>query len=117
MQDRRRQVMAAAITKEELLDKISQKENFVLLDVRDTQEFKKEHIVGAKHLLIAEMRKKKVEGLLDKPDLIVTYSEDINCPAKNIAAHKLIDFGYKNVRAYQGSWKEWKEAGYPTEKT
>jgi rhodanese-related sulfurtransferase len=107
--------MVETITKEELLDKMSRKENFILLDVRDTLEFKKEHIVGAKHLLIAEMNKGKLEGSLSKEDLIVTYSEDINCPAKNIAAQKLIDFGYKNVHAYQGSWKEWKEAGYPVE--
>lgn len=109
--------MAETITKEELLDKIGRKENFILLDVRDTPDFKKEHIVGARHLLISEMKKKTVEVIMNKEGLIVTYSEDINCPAKNIAAQKLIDFGYKNVRAYQGSWKEWKEAGYPVGKS
>ncbi len=109
--------MADAITKEELLDKITNKENFALLDVRDTPEYEKEHIVGARHLLISEMKKEAVEAMLNKEDLIVTYSEDINCPAKNIAAQKLMDFGYRNVRAYQGSWKEWKEAGYPVEKS
>jgi rhodanese-related sulfurtransferase len=48
--------------------------------------------------------------------VIVTYSLDTNCPAKNIAANKLDDFGFKNVLAYQGSWKEWKGVGYPVEK-
>ena len=109
--------MVKSIKKEELLDKIEREEKFVLLDVRDAPEYEEEHIVGAEHLLIAQMKKKKLESMLDKEDLIVTYSEDINCPAKNIAAQKLNDFGYKNVRAYQGSWKEWKEAGYPVEKS
>ncbi len=109
--------MINTIKKEELLEKMKRNENFTVLDVRDTAEYKKEHIVGAKHLLIARMKKKTVEAMLGKEDLIVTYSEDIDCPAKNIAAQKLSDFGYKNVRAYQGSWKEWKEAGYPVEKS
>lgn len=109
--------MIEAITKEEILNKMRKEENLIPLDVRDTPDFRKEHIVGARHLLIGQMKKKKLDDMLNKDDLIVTYSEDINCPAKNIAAQKLIDLGYKNVRAYQGSWKEWKQAGYPTEKS
>ena len=109
--------MVETIQKEELLDKIKRKENFVLLDVRDTSKYEKEHIKGAKHLLVAEMKEETVRAMLNKEDLIITYSEDINCPAKNIAAQKLSDFGYKNVHAFQGSWKEWKEAGYPIDKS
>ena len=105
-----------AITKEELLEKIKQKDVFHLLDVRDTPDYQKEHIVGAKHMLISEMNREKLEALFDKKDVIVTYSLDIDCPAKNIAAKKLLDFGFENIFAYQGSWKEWKEAGYPVEK-
>jgi 3-mercaptopyruvate sulfurtransferase SseA len=62
------------------------------------------------------MSQKKLEVLFNKQDVIVTYSLDTNCPAKNIAANKLDDFGFKNVLAYQGSWKEWKGVGYPVEK-
>lgn len=103
------------ITKEELLEKVEKHETFHLVDVRDTPDFRTEHIVGAIHLLISEMNREKVESLFDKEGLIVTYSLDRNCPAKNIAAQKLIDFGFSNVRAYAGSWKEWKDAGYPVE--
>jgi rhodanese-related sulfurtransferase len=104
------------ISKDELLEKIKQKENFHLIDVRDTDDYQKEHIIGAVHLLISEMKREKVEALFGEKDVIVTYSLDIQCPAKNIAAEKLVDLGYVNVFAYQGSWKDWKEAGYPTEK-
>jgi len=93
------------ITKEELLEKIRRKEAFHLVDV-----------AGAIHLLISEMTEQKVESMFGKEDLIVTYSLDVHCPAKNIAAKKLRDYGYANVLAYQGSWREWKEAGYPVEK-
>ena len=40
------------ITKEELKGKIDRGENLKLVDVRDTPDFRKEHIVGAVHLLI-----------------------------------------------------------------
>lgn len=103
------------ITKDELLEKIRSHESFHLVDVRDTPDYRKEHIASAVHLLISEMKSEKVEAMFHKQDLIVTYSLDIDCPAKNIAAQKLIDFGFTNVRAYPGSWKEWREAGYPVE--
>jgi rhodanese-related sulfurtransferase len=105
-----------SITKEELLEKIQQKEIFRLLDVRDTPDYQKEHIVGAVHMLISDMSQERLEVLFNKQDVIVTYSQDIDCPAKNIAAKKLADLGFKNVFAYQGSWREWKDAGYPVEK-
>ena len=104
------------ITKEELMKKIEQKETFHLIDVRDTPDYQKEHIPGAVHLLIKEMEPDKLEKLFDKQVPIVTYSLDIHCPAKTIAADKLKEFGFKKVLAYLGSWMEWKEAGYPVEK-
>lgn len=103
------------LTKEELRDKINQGEEFKLVDVRDTPDYEKEHIVGAVHLLIAEMNEAKLEAMFNKDDLIITYSLDSDCPAKTIAAKKFVEFGYTNVLAYEGSWKEWKESGYPVE--
>ena len=103
------------MTKEELKEKIDLGEEFKLVDVRDTPDYQNEHIVGAVHLLIAEMTQEKLDGMFDKDDLIITYSLDRDCPAKIIAAEKLVEFGYTYVLAYEGSWKEWKESGYPVE--
>jgi rhodanese-related sulfurtransferase len=103
------------ITKEELRKKIDHGEEFKLVDVRDTPDYQREHIVGAVHLLISEMNQERLEGMFDKDDLIITYSLDRDCPAKIIAAEKLVEFGYTDVLAYEGSWKEWKKSGYPVE--
>jgi rhodanese-related sulfurtransferase len=103
------------ITKEEIKENMDRGERFKLIDVRDTPEYEREHIVGAIHLLISEMRPDRLKKLVDEDELIVTYSEDINCPAKMIAAQTLTDLGYSHVFAYDGSWKEWKESGYPVE--
>lgn len=107
--------MAEKINKEKLKEKIEKGENLRILDVRDTPEYEKEHIIGAEHLLISEMDE-KAELFFNKNETIITYSEDIDCPAKKIAADKLEKMGFKNVLYYPGSWKDWKEAGYPTEK-
>jgi len=102
------------IKKEEIKNRMDRKLNVFLLDVRDTTDYLKEHIMGAKHLPIQEMNKNIMNHLFKEDDFIVTYSEDIHCPAKNIAAAELMGYGFKNVYAYPGSWKEWKESGYPT---
>jgi rhodanese-related sulfurtransferase len=109
--------MVKKITKEEIMEKIDRGEKFRLIDVRNTPDYNKEHIVGAVHLLISEMTPDRLEALLEKDDVIITYSEDINCPAKTIAAQKLMELRCRNVFAYEGSWKEWKESGYPVEQT
>ncbi|MBD3229405.1 MAG: rhodanese-like domain-containing protein [Candidatus Lokiarchaeota archaeon] len=106
--------MVKEIDKEEIKSKLDNNEDIILLDVRDTPEYNKEHIIGAKHLLISEMDG-KAESKFNKDDTIITYSEDIDCPAKNIAAEKLEKMGFKNVMAYPGSWKDWKDSGYPME--
>jgi len=104
------------INTEELKEKMDKgEEEFILLDVRGTPDYEEEHIIGAIHLLITEMNEKKVDLMFNKNDLIITYSEDINCPAKRIAAEKLISYGFRNVIAYDESWKAWKDANYPIE--
>jgi rhodanese-related sulfurtransferase len=108
--------MMPTITKEELKAKIERGERIRLVDVRDTPDYEREHIVGAEHMLIAEMSREKAEAVFDKGELIVTYSLDRDCPAKRIAAQRLFEYGFTNVLAYEGSWKEWRAAGYPTER-
>ncbi len=107
--------MITIIKRDELKQKIDNKENFRLLDVRDTPDYQTEHIFGAVHILISDMSEDSLSKLLNKDDLIITYSLDLDCPASGIAAEKLQKFGYRNVLRYKGGWKEWKGSKYPTE--
>ncbi|MFC1670133.1 rhodanese-like domain-containing protein [Spirochaetota bacterium] len=104
--------MAKAITLDELKNLIDKGEDFTLLDVRDTPEYEKKHIIYARHMLISEMDEKSM-SIFSKDKLVVTYSEDFNCPASTIAAEKLEGLGFTDVMDYKGSYKEWLEAGYP----
>lgn len=107
--------MIEIISREDLWSKIEKGDKFKLLDVRDTPDYKREHIVGALHVLIAKMDKKNLKKLLSEDDLIITYSKDVDCPASGIAAVKLQNLGYKNVLRYRGGWQEWKNSNLPTE--
>ena len=107
--------MVTIITREELKERIDNKELFKLLDVRDTPDYETEHIINAIHILISDMSEKSLSNLFEKSDLIITYSLDLNCPASGIAAEKLQKFGYHNVLRYKGGWKEWKDSKYLTE--
>jgi rhodanese-related sulfurtransferase len=107
--------MVEIISRDELRKKIADKDSFKLLDVRDTPDYEKEHIVTAAHLLISDMNKDRISEMFEEDDLIITYSKDFDCPASRIAAEKLQEFGYKNVLRYRGGWKEWKDSQFPTE--
>ncbi|MGQ9722022.1 MAG: rhodanese-like domain-containing protein [Candidatus Jordarchaeum sp.] len=87
----------------------------IIADARASEEFEKAHIPGAISLLIAEVEK-RAASVLKKGVPIVTYSEDINCPAKIILAERLEKLGYQPIYAYEGSYADWVELGYPLEK-
>jgi len=102
------------ISRDELKKKLDKKEPVKLLDVRDTPDYKKEHIKGALHLLISDMNEENLKKIFKTNDLIITYSLNFNCPASGIAAEKLLKFGFRQVLRYKGGWEEWKDSNYPT---
>ena len=108
--------MVRIIDKQELLEILESKQNFLLLDVRDTPDYNEGHIKTARHLLISQIEN-KINTMAKKDDLIITYSKDIDCPASGIAAEKITELGFKNVLRYKGGWKEWKDAKLQIEKS
>ncbi len=106
--------MVRIIDKQELLEIIKKKQKFLLLDVRDTPDYNKEHIKAARHLLISQIEN-RIDSMADKDDLIITYSKDLNCPASGIAAETISNLGFTNILRYKGGWQEWKDANLPTE--
>lgn len=105
--------MVREIDHKALKDMMDRGEEFILLDVRDTPEYKRDHLPGAVHLLISDMDK-KAKQMLDTDLLVVTYSEDYNCPASTIAAEKLEKMGFKTAD-YKGSYKDWVNHDLPLE--
>jgi rhodanese-related sulfurtransferase len=105
--------MVHEIDHAELKDMIDSDERFILLDVRDKPEYKKDHLPGALHLLISDMDE-KAKQMLDMNLTIVTYSEDYDCPASTIAAEKLEQMGFTTMD-YKGSYQDWVDHKYSVE--
>jgi len=93
---------------------IETKENFVLLDVRDKNEFVEGYIPGAVNISRGMLEFKVAMVIPDKNSRIVVYCGlDLRGP---LATKTMNDLGYKNAVNMAGGLKAWKEAGYPIAK-
>lgn len=87
----------------------------LLIDVREADEFAKEHAAGALHLSkgVLEMKIEQAAPDLAKP--IVCYCGGGNRSA--LAADNLQRMGYTNVVSMAGGFKAWKDQGLGVETT
>jgi rhodanese-related sulfurtransferase len=83
-----------------------------IIDVRDRQEFRHSHILGAIHMPVQELIERVQRSLEFDRDLYV-YGETDEETA--VAATKLREAGYLNVAELQGGLPAWKAVGYPIE--
>lgn len=90
------------------------KDEVVLIEVLDPEQYKDFHIKGAINIPYEQIAKEAKEKF-NKDDEIVVYCNDADCKSSKIAADKLDDLGFKNVWHYKGGKKEWAEAGLPVE--
>jgi len=90
---------------------IDSKENLILLDVRDMQEFEEGHLLGAINISRGTLEFKVTMIIPDKNAKIIVYCGlDLRSP---LATKIMNDLGYKNAVNMIGGLPAWKEAGYP----
>lgn len=96
--------MVKNITLDDLLiiNLVSAKKGFNLVDVLEKEHYEKEHIKGALSLPLMDIEK-DAQKLLNKDDLVVVYCASFDCQASTKAAEKLLSMGYKNVLDYKGA--------------
>jgi rhodanese-related sulfurtransferase len=88
-------------------------EVFHLLDVREASEYAAGHLPGAVHLGKGVIER-DIESLIPDPaDDIVLYCGGGYRSA--LAADALGRMGYTKVASMDGGWRDWTEAGLPTE--
>lgn len=89
-------------------------ETFVLLDVREGEEWRRGHLPGAQHLCKGIIER-DVEGMFPDPstDLVLYCGGGYRSA---LAADTLQKMGYTNVTSMDGGWRAWTEAGLPTVK-
>src|SRR5215207_10360654 len=86
----------------------------VLVDVRESEEFEREHIPGAKHVPRGHLESRIENAVPDRDAHVVLYCASGNRSA--LAAHTLQELmGYEHVESMTGGITLWKDRGYDVE--
>jgi rhodanese-related sulfurtransferase len=97
----------------EVKTRLDRREPFHFIDVREDEEFAKDHARGARHIGRGVLER-DIESLIpDKQADIVLYCGGGYRSA--LAAESLSHMGYTHVRSMDGGIRAWREAGYPIE--
>lgn len=97
----------------EVKARLDRREPFHFIDVREDEEFAKDHAKGARHIGRGVLER-DIESLIpDKQARIVLYCGGGYRSA--LAAESLGQMGYTNVSSMDGGIRAWREAGYPIE--
>ncbi len=89
-----------------------QAQGALLIDVREADEFAKEHAENAQHLSKGIIEVKIEKQIPDVETEIICYCGGGNRSA--LVADNLQKMGYRNVSSLIGGFRAWKEAGLPT---
>jgi rhodanese-related sulfurtransferase len=101
------------ISAAELADRIQAGSPPLILDVRDQREYALGHIPGAINIPRGELSTRLAELPIAKSEEVVVHCH--RGQRAGLAEETLRRSGYSNVRDLDGHWKEWQEAGLPTE--
>jgi rhodanese-related sulfurtransferase len=102
------------VTVDDVLGRYKRGEAFRFVDVREDDEWRAGHAVGAEHLGRGVIERDVVAKVPDKDAELILYCGGGFRSA--LAAESLQKMGYTRVRSLAGGWKEWLRRGMPTEK-
>ena len=88
------------ITAEEAKEIMDTEEGYVILDVREQDEYDAGHISGAILIPFTQIEAKANEMLPDKDQLILVYCHSGR--RSKIAAEALAELGYTNIKEFGG---------------
>ena len=88
------------ISMEEAVAMMATEENYIILDVRTTEEFAEKHIPNAINIPNETIGSEELEELPDKNQLILVYCRSGNRSKQ--ASEKLAALGYTNIYEFGG---------------
>ena len=89
-------------------------EKFLLVDVREDNEWMKGHLPGARHMGRGVIERDIEKSVPETGTKLVLYCGGGFRSA--LVADNLQKMGYTNVESMDGGWRGWTEAGLPTER-
>jgi rhodanese-related sulfurtransferase len=103
------------IGREELEARIGSDDGPVLVEALPAKYFEHAHLPGAINIPHDAIDTLAARLLPDKSAEIVTYCASATCKNSGIAAQRLRELGYRNVREYVEGKADWIAAGLPVE--
>ncbi len=98
------------VTVDDVKGKLDRKDEFLLVDVREDNEWQTDHLPGAIHLGKGVIERDIEQRIPDLNATIVLYCGGGFRSA--LAADNLRRMGYTNVLSMDGGIREWREKGY-----
>ena len=89
-----------SISAEKAKEMMDKEENYIILDVRNQDEYDEKHIPGAILIPNTEIEDRAEDELPDKNQLILVYCRSGNRSKK--ASQILADMGYTNIKEFGG---------------
>lgn len=100
------------VSPEEVLVRLNEPQrDWVLIDVREQDEFRAGHMPGALGIGRGILEYHIADVVPDTGKEIVLYCRGGNRSA--LSADSLRHMGYTNVLSMRGGWREWESRGYP----
>lgn len=98
-------------TVDRIKSRLDQRDKFLLVDVREDNEWQKDHLPGAVHMGKGIIERDIEHSVPDLNAEMVLYCGGGFRSA--LAADNLQKMGYTNVISMDGGIREWREKGYP----
>ena len=99
------------ISSEKLIKLIEEKAHFILIDVRESDEWTSGHLFGALHMPRGVLERDIEKVISEKDTPLILYCSGGYRSA--LAADTLMKMGYTNVLSLAGGMKTWREQNLP----
>jgi rhodanese-related sulfurtransferase len=103
------------IARDELKGLIDRGQPVTIVEALPEEYYREAHLPGALHLPHDQVDALAATLLPDRTANIVVYCANLPCPNSVIAAERLSELGYVNVREYAEGKQDWLDAGLPIE--
>ncbi len=90
-------------------------DDIVVLEALPASYFEEGHVPGASNLPLDALEILAPQLIPSKQTPLVTYCSNEQCNNSSVAAERLRQLGYTNVRKFPGGKEAWVEAGLPLE--
>jgi rhodanese-related sulfurtransferase len=103
--------MSKPISLAELQDLVASPTPPYLLEILKPEQYARLHLPGARNLPLLGLDEAAARVVPDRDAPIVTYCSGPTCQNSLIAARRLLELGYRDVRVFTGGKAAWQEAG------